>query len=157
LGEHRLDEMQPPLAIAVAKLKAPLFEPFGRILNPQPGEAVSQSEKNVFDFYVPFTERSGGWSIGFLEYTGRALEQLERHPNTPEVFSPLKGEALLVLAVDPSDERSYRAFRLEKPIVLNRGVWHGVICLSRKAEILIVENPDVVDEYHKLTRPVKGE
>jgi ureidoglycolate hydrolase len=147
----------PPLVLSVMELKAPLFEPFGRILNPQKGETASQSEEGLFDFYVPFTERSGGWAIGFLEYTGRMLEQLERHPNTPEVFSPLKGEALLVLAVDPEDESGYRAFRLEKPIVLNRGVWHGVICLSRKAEILIVENPDVVDEYHQLTRPVKGE
>jgi ureidoglycolate hydrolase len=147
----------PPLVLPVTELKAPLFEPFGRILNPQTEETTSQSEAGLFDFYVPFTERSGGWSIGFLEYTGRMLEQLERHPNTPEVFSPLNGEALLVLAVDPEDEDGYRAFRLEKPIVLHRGVWHGVICLSRMAEILIVENPDVVDEYHKLTRPVKGE
>jgi ureidoglycolate hydrolase len=149
--------VQTPLVIVVTELKQPLFEPFGRILNPQPEETASQSEKGVFDFFLPFTERSDGWSIGYLEYSGRQLNQLERHPNTPEAFSPLKGDALLVLAVDPADEATFRAFRLEKPIVLNRGVWHGLICLSRKAEILIVENPDVVDEYHKLARPVKGE
>ena len=133
------------------------FEPFGRILHPRAGEAASQSERGVFDFFVPFAERSGGWQIGFLSYTGRELRQLERHPNTPEVFSPLKGEALLVLALDPEDQRGYRAFRLDKPIVLNRGVWHGVIALSRKAEILIVENPDVVDEYHPLRSPIRGD
>jgi hypothetical protein len=79
--------MQPPLTISAVELKAPLFEPFGRVLNPQRGETASQSEEGVFDFYVPFTERSTGWSIGFLEYTGRMLEQLERHP-TPRGFSP---------------------------------------------------------------------
>ncbi len=149
--------MQTPLHLPVSELKQKLFEPFGRILNPESGETPSQLEKGVFDFYVPFVERSGGWQIGFLEYTGRSLRQLERHPNTPEVFSPLKGEALLVLAVDPANEHEYRAFRLEKPIVLARGVWHGVIALSQKAEILIVENPDVVDEFHELRRPIEGE
>lgn len=147
-----------PLIITPVALEQRLFEPFGRILDPQPGEGPAQSEKGVFDFYLPITERSGGWSIGFLEYSGKALYQLERHPNTPEVFSPLKGgETLLVLAVDPAEESTFRAFRLEKPIVLARGVWHGLICLSGRAEILIVENPETVDEYHKLARPIKGE
>ncbi len=149
--------MQAPLRVAAMPLEQRLFEPFGRILAPQPGESASQSERGVFDFYVPFAERSGGWQIGFLSYTGRELQQLECHPNTPEVFSPLKGEALLVLAVDPANQATFRAFRLKKPIVLKRGVWHGVICLSRQAEILIVENPGTVDEYHELARPIKGE
>ena len=142
---------------AVSELTRELFAPFGRILNPQPGETANQLEKGVFDFYVPFTEPSGGWQIGFLEYTGRVLRQLERHPNTPEVFAPLTGEAFLVLAVDPEDEGGFRVFRLEKPIVLDRGVWHGVISLSPKTEILIVESPDVVDEFHALRQPMGGD
>jgi ureidoglycolate hydrolase len=146
--------MQAPLQLT--ELKQEHFAPFGRILEPQAGETCLQSEGGVFDFYVPFAERSGGWQIGFLSYTGRELRQLECHPNTPEVFSPLKGEALLVLAIDPEEESGYRAFRLDQPIVLQRGVWHGVIALSPEAEILIVENPDVVDEYHQLRRPIKG-
>ncbi len=140
----------------VTELTHEHFAPFGRILSPQAGETAIQSEKGVFDFFVPFAERSGGWQIGFLSYTGRKLEQLECHPNTPEVFSPLRGEALLVLATDPANESGYRIFRLERPVVLNRGVWHGVIAVSREAEILIVENPDVVDEFHKLRRPIEG-
>ncbi len=143
-----------PLGIAALPLEQRLFEPFGRILLPRAGETCLQAERGVFDFYVPFAEQSGGWQIGFLSYTGRELRQLECHPNTPEVFSPLTGEALLVLAVDPGNENGYRAFRLDKPIVLNRGVWHGLIALSQQADILIVENPDVVDEYHPLRRPI---
>jgi len=146
-----------PRTLTVSELEPRLFRPFGRILNPEVGETASQLEKGVFDFYLPFTERSGGWQIGYLEYTGKILEQLERHPNTPEVFSPLQGDALLELATDPEKESEYRAFKLEKPLVLSPGVWHGVISLSPKSEILIVENPDVVDEFHKLTRPIKGD
>jgi ureidoglycolate hydrolase len=149
--------MQTSLVITVSDLNQRLFEPFGRILEPKANEKASVSEKGVFDFYVPFVEKSGGWQIGFLTYTGTTLHQLECHPNTPEVFSPLKGEALLVLATDPANEAGYRTFKLEKPIVLGRGVWHGVISLSEKAEMLIVENPDVVDEFHELARPIKGE
>jgi ureidoglycolate hydrolase len=149
--------MPAPLILAPVALEQRLFEPFGRILQPLPGENPAQSEKGVFDFFLPFTERSGGWSIGFLEYSGKLLHQLERHPNTPEVFCPLKGDCLLVLASDPAEEAGIRAFRLQKPIVLARGVWHGLICLSDRAEILIVENPETVDEYHQLKRSIKGE
>ena len=142
------------LSVSAAALNQELFEPFGRILNPKPEESPSAAEKDVFAFYVTFLEHSRGWQIGYLEHTGRTLDQLERHPTTPEVFSPLKGEALLVLALNPEQPGGCRAFRLEKPIVLKPGVWHGVIALSEKAEILIVENPDVTDEFHKLERPL---
>ncbi len=51
--------MQAPLE--ATELKQEHFEPFGRSLNPQTRETDSQSEEGVFDFYVPFAERSGGW------------------------------------------------------------------------------------------------
>jgi hypothetical protein len=60
----------------------------------------------------------------------------------------------LLLATDPDNEQTMRAFKLEKPIVLNRGVWHGVISLSEKSEMLIVESPDVVDEFYKLSQSI---
>jgi len=31
------------------------------------------------------------------------------------------------------------AFRLDKPAVINRGVWHNVLSVSGKSEILFIE------------------
>ncbi len=41
-------------------------------------------------------------------------------------------------------------FALSKPIVFNCGVWHGVISLSERSHVLIVENLDVIDEFYEL-------
>jgi hypothetical protein len=38
--------------------------------------------------------------------------------------------------------------------VFNRGTWHGVISITKRSEILIVENPDVIDEFFDLPFPV---
>ena len=106
----------------------------------------------------PAPARASGWQIGFLVCTCRKLHRLERHPNTAEVFCPLEGEALLVVvgerfggdrmsgdgpAADPTDSappprhasggpssNPAMGFLLDRPIVFNRGVWHGVISLA---------------------------
>ena len=87
-----------------------------------------------------------------MEQTGKVVKALECHPNTPEVFIPLSGEAILLVAVDP--EKEIIASKLGKPIVLSRGIWHGVVSLSESSEILIVENPDVTSEFHELEKPI---
>lgn len=128
------------------------FQPFGRILKNLPTETPEVSEKDVFNFYVIFKEFAEGWQIGYLEQMGKKLKALECHPTTPEVFVPLKGESVLLLSVEPREE--IVAFKLSKPVVLNRGVWHGVISLTEKSEILIMENQGVTDEFFKLKEPV---
>jgi ureidoglycolate hydrolase len=143
-----------PKKIKVIELKQELFKPYGRILEPQENEIPEVSEKDNFDFYVPFKESSQGWQIGYLISVNKNITQLERHPNTAEVFSPISGSALLAVSENPADPDTILGFRLEKPIVFNRGVWHGVISLSEKSEILIVESPDVIDEFFQLQQPI---
>ena len=152
------------------------FRPYGRILEPAAGERPEASEPGSFDFFVPFRElcRGGtgsdrlapGWQIGHLVCTCKTLHRLERHPNTAEVFCPLGGEALLVVAgesiagggnlkEDLSGHKSKPVgFLLDRPIVFNRGVWHGVISLTEKSTMLIAENSDVVDEFRDLDCPL---
>jgi ureidoglycolate hydrolase len=161
----------------ILHLEENLFRPYGRILEPAAGERPEASEPGSFEFFVPFREARGGgaggdrlapgWQIGYLVCTCRTLHRLERHPNTPEVFCPLEGEALLVVAMggithgglDPNEGRSALepkpvGFPLDRPIVFNRGVWHGVISLTDKSTILIAENADVVDEFLDLALPL---
>lgn len=137
-----------------SELTQELFEPYGRILEPKENEVAEVTESGVFDFYVTFKESSQDWQIGYLKQSGKIVDKLECHPNTAEVFSPVSGNAVLILATEPDQERTMRAFKLEKPIVLNRGIWHGVITLSEQSEMLIVESPDVIDEYHQLPQPI---
>jgi ureidoglycolate hydrolase len=143
-----------PVQLQTSELTQELFKPYGRILKPEANETSEVSEAGIFDFYVTFKESSQDWQIGYLIQIGKIVDKLECHPNTAEVFSPINGEAVLILATAPANEDTMRAFKLEKPIVLNRGVWHGVIALSEKSEMLIVESPDVVDEFYQLSQPM---
>ena len=143
-----------PIQFPTSKLTQELFQPYGRILEPEESEVAEVSEPEIFDFYVTFKESSQDWQIGYLKQTGKIVDKLECHPNTAEVFSPVSGRAVLILATEPDNKDTMRAFKLEKPIVLNRGVWHGVISLSEKSEMLIVESPDVVDEFYQLPQPM---
>lgn len=136
--------------ISLSGLEPALFEPYGRILEPQEGEVPEVTEPRMFDFYVPFSVSSQGWQMGYLVNMTKSIDRLERHPNTPEVFSPLSGKTVLVVSKNPEDPSSIVGFTLSKPIVFNCGVWHGVITLSEKSEVLIVENPDVIDEFYEL-------
>jgi len=140
------------MKLLILELTQESFESFGRVLEPLPGEAPEVAKEDFFNFFVIFKEFSESWQIGYLEQTGKYLKMLECHPTTPEVFIPLNGEAVLVLAIDPKEE--IITFKLNKPIVLSRGIWHGVISLSVRSEILIVENADVTDKFYKLKEPL---
>ena len=146
--------MAPARKIDIIELQQKLFKPYGRLLEPDEIEVPEVSESGRFDFYVTFKESAQGWQIGFLFNEEKIVNQLERHPNTAEVFSPVNGESVLIVSENPEDENTISAFKLDKPIVLGRGTWHGVISLSDRSEILIVESPDVIDEYYQLSSSV---
>jgi ureidoglycolate hydrolase len=140
------------MKLLILELTQESFESFGRVLEPLPGETPEVAEEDFFNFFVIFKEFAEGWQIGYLEQIGKVLKMLECHPTTPEVFIPLRGEAILLLAINPEEEIT--AFKLDKPIVLTRGIWHGVISLSKKSEILIVENENVTDKFYSFREPL---
>ena len=142
------------MKLAIEQLEQRLFAPFGRVLEPSVEETPEVSETGVFDFFVLFRESANNCQIGYLKQTAGAFSRLECHPNTPEVFAPVKGETVLVLAEVSEQPGKMTAFRLDEPVVLSPGVWHGVVSLNGLSEILIVENADVVDEYFELDRPI---
>ncbi|HHX26922.1 MAG TPA: hypothetical protein GX721_09675 [Firmicutes bacterium] len=142
------------MKLVVRSLEQEIFKPFGRVLEPWSQEIPEVTEPGAFDFFVLFKESATSWQVGYLEQKADAFCRLECHPNTPEVFVPLKGESVIVLANTPVQQGQITAFRLDKPVVLNCGVWHGVISLDGLSEILIVENSDVIDEYFDLEKPI---
>lgn len=143
--------MSETIHVCLQELTASAIAPFGRILEPASNEAPEVSAPGAFDFYVLFSVQSGGWQIGYLRLSAVELTDLERHPGTPEVFVPLQGRCGLIVSTDGKD---LRAFILSCPVVLDAGVWHGVVCVSGTPTVLIAENNNVTDEFFPCGRRI---
>jgi len=142
------------MQIKPEKLTRKGFKPYGKLLKPASGQEPDNSEPGVFSFYVTFANHSDGWRIGYLNWSGEETERLEKHPGTPEVFSPISGESILIVSNDPDDRDDIRAFYLDGPVVVGRGVWHNVITPAGESKILIVENPEVEGLFYDLPEPL---
>ena len=95
--------------------------------------------------------------MAYLEGSVRAQDTLSNHPNTKETFEVLDGVAILVVAPHENPDL-VEAFVLDKPIVLNEGIWHSEpIALSRKVSIRINENLNVKEERYVLLYKIKAE
>ncbi|MFA5880038.1 MAG: hypothetical protein WC860_07680 [Candidatus Margulisiibacteriota bacterium] len=96
---------------------------------------------------------SKGWIWAVLTFKHRQIDYIECHPTSKESFEPVFGTTILVLAT-PDNPTQTESFLLDKPVMLNEGVWHNVFTLSCNARVKITENNDVTSVYHKLTSPV---
>lgn len=96
------------------------------------------------DNQVIFSESSTiGWMMSALKINEKEIHSLSSHPNTMESFEPLEGVTLLyVSTVD--NESLYEIFLLDRPVCLQRGIWHGLLALSEYSIVKLVENSDVV-------------
>lgn len=140
--------------IKMKELTPKAFSKYGRILLPD----EEDREKNPRGyFYILEQVESKGWRMAYLESSVRQWGILSNHPNTKETFEPLEGCAILVVAPHEKPD-SVEAFVLDKPIVLNEGVWHSEpIALSSKVCIRINENLNVKEEKYVLPYNIKAE
>jgi len=138
------------MVLEVTELSDKGFRPYGLILKPNASSHLASFAIDEFDFYILFQEQGATWQVGYYIGYATSIDYMERHPNTPEVFVPLSGAPILVVLKDFNSQEIPIAFRLDKPVVINRGVWHNVISASGKSEILILESMGVVDEQKKL-------
>jgi len=105
---------------------------------------------NLAEGYEPLIKvNSGGWIWAILTFRNRSLKRLERHPTSKESFEPVSGTSVIALA-SPGAPDNVELFLLDKPVVLNEGVWHDVMSLSDVSTVKITENNDVTDEYRDL-------
>lgn len=115
----------------------------------------------VLDFSGPrgweiaVREESPGWRIALLEFGTGPAHRLECHPCSRESFEPLQGTGILLAALPEAPEK-FRAFLLDRPVCLYRGVWHQVLALAGKASVKITENLEVESEYWELPQPVSA-
>ena len=133
------------MKIQLENITAETFAPFGDIL---------EFPQNVTaDFHIIVREEKDPWRIALLRFDRHSVKRLENHPESMESFEPLEGIAVILVAEHETPE-NLRAFLLDKPVCLFKGVWHDVLALSSGAKVKITENLEVRSEYHNLEKPV---
>jgi len=94
-----------------------------------------------------------GWRAAYLVLRDKTIGRLECHPDSDETFEPIKGRA--VLLVSPQKiPTALKAFWLDRPIVLLKGVWHGIIAVDWEAHFKIFENARVECRYFPLKKRI---
>jgi ureidoglycolate hydrolase len=133
----------------IKKLTHAGIKPYGRIID----ASCVDDDGRRNNYGVLLKEPSKGWRIGYLIVRLKYIESLERHTDSPETFEPVKGKIVIALAKPRMPER-YELFYLDKPIVVNKGVWHDVLAMSGVSELKIFENIEVKTERYSLSRSI---
>ena len=139
-------------SLPIRTITSESFAPFGTVV-----DWTAEMEATGRPFHIVVrSEAPTGWRMAILKVAGRAVDRLENHPNTEELFAAVNGRALLLVAERGElDEDAVQAFFLDRPVSVGPGVWHGVIALAESATILIAENLEVTGERAMLSRPIE--
>ena len=129
------------------------FKPYGKVIE-YPNKTKKGKGRNLWR--IVHTESAKvGWRVAYLVLRDKTLGQMGCHPTTDETFEPIKGRALLFVATS-RDLSAIECFKLDQPVIVNKGVWHNVITLTSETEIKIVENANVTSKIWKFGFRVKS-
>ena len=130
------------------KITANNFKSYGCLIDyPQRKKAIQK--KNLFK--IVLKQHSKGWRIAYLVVRDRFIERIEQHPDSCESFEPVRGKGLLFVAKN-TDRGCIACFYLDRPVILKKGVWHGVVTQTKEFDVKIVENNSVQCVYHPLKK-----
>ena len=104
--------------------------------------------RNLFRIVLTESKRTG-WRIAYLIVRDKTIKRLESHPHSFESFEPIRGKSLLFVA-KAQDTASIECFSLDLPIILKKGIWHGVVTTTDECEIKLTENAKVNCVYWPL-------
>lgn len=118
------------------------FKPYGTVI---------EFSENPSDprFEVVIVEENHPWRLAMFRVVEKDFDTLECHTMSLESFEPVSGTGLLIVAEHDKPEQ-YEAFLLDKPVCLNKGVWHQMITLSQETIVKIAENLEVSSEFYNL-------
>ncbi|MFA5338394.1 MAG: hypothetical protein WC330_08675 [Candidatus Omnitrophota bacterium] len=131
----------------IKKITTKNFSSFGKLIR-HPSKHFKSRKRNLFCIVCKET-KNVGWRIAYLIVRDRIIDKLEQHPQTFESFEPVAGKALLYVAREKDPKQIY-CFDLDKPVILDKGIWHGVVTLNGDSEIKITENANVDCIYWEL-------
>jgi len=116
----------------VLRLSVEKFRPYGQLIR-YPGQQRKSSRRNLFRIVVKENNPTG-WRIACLIVRDKQLRRLEQHPFSHESFEPVQGRSLLLVARRKS-AMSIRCFLLDRPVVVKKGIWHGIGILQEPEEM----------------------
>lgn len=131
----------------IKKITTKNFSSFGRLIK-HPSKHSMNGKRNLFCIVCKET-KNVGWRIAYLIVRDKTIDRLEQHRKTFESFEPVSGKAILYVAKE-KDPKLIQCFDLDKPVILNKGIWHGVVTLNGDSEIKITEKTDVDCIYWEL-------
>ena len=133
------------MAAKLESVSAEAFAKFGTVL-----EFPGDFEGN---FFIADTEEAHPWRVAVFRYDNKEIQRIECHPTSKETFEPLHGLTVLLVAEHETPD-AWRAFILDKPVCLKKGVWHQTLSLTDEATVKITENLEVESVFHDLVSPV---
>jgi len=146
--------------IKVQTLTKEAFAPFGHVLMLNPGQPLIKPEPPQFTDRMPFAVDDGEpeFVYALLERREFKFSVMERHLRVTQGFFPLFGGPAIVTVAPPTNPQnlealpspdSVKAFLLESytAIVIQRGVWHGMIFpLEEKFGYILATRNKTTDE-----------
>ena len=134
------------MMVKIESITRETFAPFGTVIEFSPD----------FDgiYEILETEDEKPWILAVFRYTNKTIQRIENHPTSMETFEPLSGVTVLLVAEHETPE-NYKAFVLDKPVCLKKGVWHQVLSLTPSAEVKITENKDVYSDFYDLPEEIQ--
>jgi len=133
--------------LMVKKITTKNFVSFGRLIH-HPSRHFKSKKRNLFCI-VCKEPKNVGWRIAYLIVRDKIINRLEQHPHTFESFEPVAGRTILYVARE-KEPAQIHCFNLDRPVILNKGIWHGVVTIGGESEIKITENAKVNCIYWKL-------
>jgi ureidoglycolate hydrolase len=131
--------------IPVKRLTHENFSKYGCLLDPK--------DKSKVFTVVCGDKDAKGWRIGVVILGPEPVSRLEAHPGSMETFEPVAGTSVLLVS-EPGKPDGIEAFLLDKGVLVNKNVWHGLSVISEKAEVKVTENFEVESVFHKLKDPI---
>ncbi len=120
------------------------FRPYGWVIE-YPNKHLKGNTRNLFRIVLTESQRIG-WRIAYLIVRDKTIKRLECHPHSFESFEPILGKSLLFVA-KTQDMASIECFSLDRPVILKKGIWHGVVATTDECEIKLTENAKVKCVY----------
>jgi ureidoglycolate hydrolase len=131
--------------IPVKQLNRESFKKYGSMLDPE--------DKTKVFTVVCGDKDARGWRIGVVIIGPSPVEQLEAHPESKETFEPVAGTSILLVSETDKPD-NIEAFLLDRGVLVNKNIWHGLSVISEKAEVKVTENFEVDSIFHKLKKPI---
>lgn len=120
------------------------FRSYGKLID-YPDKNKKGPVRNLWRI-VHRAPNTNGWRTAYLILRDRSIGRMESHPMSDESFEPVKGTALFFVALT-KDIHRIECFRLDRPVILFKGVWHGLVAEGNETEIKITENLNITCRY----------